>query len=281
MLAQQRSYRRFAAMPDPARVEQIPVERIERGRYQPRRRFDAGAAGLADSIRANGVIEPLLLRPLSVAHPPRYEIVAGERRWRAAQAAGLAAVPAIVREMSDREALEIAIVENVQRESLTIVEEARGLRRLYDEFELTHAEIAERVGKGREAVTHLIRILALPQAVLDLIDAGALSLGHAKCLLGAPASQRDELAREVCANAWTVRQLERAVRKGSGEPPPAVRRDPDVARLEDELGLELAAEVRCEHDHAAGGGVLRIYYHSLDELEGVLDHIRAGKGRRS
>lgn len=262
-----------------ARLE-IPVERIRSGPHQPRRQFDPDALDeLARSIRAHGVVQPVLVRP---AGKDRYELIAGERRWRAAQAAGLDKVPAVVREVTDEAALAIAIVENIQREDLTPLEEARGLARLIEEFEMTHQAVARAVGRSRPAVSNLLRLLELEAEVGRLLDAGELEMGHARTLLGLAGRAQVAAARQVAEQGLTVRQTEELVRRfqeegaaGSGARGKQAGRgkggapDPDLARLETRLGDLIGAEVSIRHGKR-GAGRLTIRYHSLDELDGLL-----------
>ncbi len=258
---------------------EIPVERIRSGPHQPRRQFDPEALDeLARSIRAHGVVQPVLVRP---AGKDRYELVAGERRWRAAQAAGLDKVPAVVREVTDEAALAIAIVENIQREDLTPLEEARGLARLIEEFEMTHQAVARAVGRSRPAVSNLLRLLELEAEVGRLLEAGELEMGHARTLLGLAGRAQVDAARQVAEQGLTVRQTEDLVRsiQEKGEAAGALGKragrgqggapDPDLARLETRLGDLIGAEVSIRHGKR-GAGRLTIRYHSLDELDGLL-----------
>ncbi|HXF65840.1 MAG TPA: ParB/RepB/Spo0J family partition protein, partial [Burkholderiales bacterium] len=187
----------------------LPVDALQPGRMQPRQRMDPEAlAGLAESIKAQGVIEPILVRP---AADGRYEIIAGERRWRAARLAGLASVPALVREVPDRSALAIALIENIQREDLNPLEQAAGVKRLIEEFGMTHAQAAEALGRSRAGVTNLLRLLELAPPVQELVREGRLDMGHARALLALPALRQIELAREAAARQLSVRQVERRV----------------------------------------------------------------------
>ena len=203
----------------------------------------------------------------------RYELVAGERRWRAAQGAGLATVPAVVREVSDKVALSIAIIENIQREDLTPLEEARGVARLVEEFSMTHREVAEAVGRSRPAVSNLLRLLDLNEDVRDRLEAGELEMGHARALLGLAGSAQSEAARLVADRGLSVRQTEALVRRlqsGSGAGEDEEARDPDIGRLETRLGDLIGSEVSIRHGKR-GSGSLVIRYHSLDELDGILE----------
>ena len=266
-----------AAVPDPATATgllELPVELLQRGRYQPRRNMDEETLEeLADSIRSQGVIQPLLVRRLGV---DSYEIVAGERRWRGAQRAGLATVPAVVREVSDEAAMAVALIENIQRQDLNAIEQAMGFQRLLEEFGLTHEEVADSVGRSRAAVTNTLRLLNLTPAVQRLVESGELEMGHARALLGLPEERQLEGARKVVKGGLSVRATEHMVKRMN-----LIRRAPDpgedgsandIRRLEDELSGRIQAKVEIRH----GGrkGRLVIHYHSLDELDGILKRIR-------
>ncbi len=258
-----------------ATVQRIPIDLLQPGRYQPRRNFSPGAlAELTRSIATEGVIQPILVRPLGGTQPQRYEIIAGERRWRAAQAAGLEHVPAIVRDTDDRSTLVQALVENIQREDLNPVETARAVQRLIDEFGLTQQEAAERVGYSRESVSHLLRVLSLAPPVLALLEKGELSLAHAKCLVTLPECQQTQLARRAVNDTLSARALARRVRsataRNTAEPAPA-KRDPDLVRLETRVGELLGAATRVEYDAEHRRGKLSLSFHSLDALQGILE----------
>ncbi len=256
-------------------LRHIPVERIRRGPWQPRRDFDPAALEeLAASIRAQGVLQPVVVRPAGDA----YELVAGERRWRAAQMAGLAEVPAVVREVDDRTAAALALIENIQRRDLNPIEEARGLARLIEEHGLTHQEAAEAVGRSRAAVSNLLRLLELDAEVRDMLERGELEMGHARALLALPPARQREAAARVVARGLSVRETERLVRRLRAAAAPAARpparRDPDVARLEQALSERLGAPVRLEH--RGRGGRIVIRYTSLEELDGILERLGGG-----
>ena len=266
---------------DPDGLRELPIDLLERGRFQPRANIRPESLDeLADSIRAQGLVQPIVVRPLSApggSAETRYEIVAGERRWRAAQIVGLQTIPALVREMPDRAAVAVALIENVQREDLNALEEAGALRRLVSEFDMTHAEAAEAVGRSRVSVSNLMRLLELPDEAKRMLEERALNMGHARALLALddPATLV-ALARRAAQQGWSVRETERAVQRinsgaagGRREP---VAKDPNVRRLETELGDRLGAPVRIEH-RATGGRVV-IRYHSVDELEGIIEHLR-------
>ena len=258
-------------------LRQIPVEQLCRGEYQPR--FDMRQESLddlADSIRAQGIVQPIVVRPLSGDGTARYEIVAGERRWRAAQLAGLDDVPAIVRSIGDEDAIAMALIENIQRENLNPLEECRALERLIREFDLTHAQAATAVGRSRAAVSNLLRLNELADRVKPLVEARDLDMGHARALLAIQDPvQQFAAARQVVDKGLSVRATERFVKR-LREPPR--RKQPaggsaDVRRLETDVADRLGARVRIEH-RARGDGRLVIRYNSLDELDGILAHIR-------
>ena len=256
-------------------LREIPVDLIQPGRYQPRSAMDSEKLGeLADSIRAQGVVQPIVVRPVGAGD---YEIVAGERRWRAAQMAGLHEIPAVVRDVSDQVATAIGLIENVQREDLNPLEEARALNRLLGEFSLTHQEVADAVGRSRVTVTNILRLLELREDVKKLLDTGQLEMGHARALLGLEGTEQSRAAKEVVKRGLSVRETEAMVRrlqkaKGSPKTAPS-REDPDIRRLQDQLSEKLAARVRLQHQ-ASGKGKVVIEYTSLDELEGILRKIR-------
>ena len=251
----------------------LPVDLVRRGKYQPRRVVEESALEeLAQSVRARGIVQPIVVRP---AMGGRFEIVAGERRWKAAQMAGLDEVPAIVRECSDREAAAVALIENIQREDLNPIEEAQGYRTLADEFDLTHQELADTLGRSRPAVSNALRLLDLNDDVRALLERGDLDMGHARALLALSGVAQSEAAAEVARRGLSARATERLVRSKAkrGERAKPATRDPDVARLENELGGRLGAKVRIAHK-AKGTGSITIHYASLDALDGILERIR-------
>ena len=269
-----------SVLPD-GHLKELPVDLLQRGRYQPRIDMrEETLAELAESIRAQGIVQPIVVRPLSRGDggETRYEIIAGERRWRAAQMAGLHTVPAIVKDIPDEAAVAVALIENIQRENLNPLEEARSLKRLTDDFGLTHAEAAEAVGRSRTAVTNLLRLLELPEPVRAMVERRELDMGHARALLGlTSAKQQIELAQRVYREGLSVRDTERAVRRllegaPAARPVASKAPDPDVQRLETQLAETLGAKVSIEH--GAKGGRVVIRYNTLDELEGILAHIR-------
>ena len=258
----------------------LPVEYLQTGEFQPRRHFDPDALqALAQSVREKGVLEPILVRRLD-DQQNRYEIIAGERRWRAAQTAGLHDVPVIVKELDDKEALEIALIENLQREDLTAIEEAEGYRRLMDQFARTQEDLAREIGKSRSHVANTMRLLALPEDVRDKVQDGQLSAGHARALLGA--ENPSGAAAAVMKKALNVRQTEAMVRRerdsGQTSGPRRVAdsdKDPNTAALERDLGNLLGLKV--EIDEKGESGTLTMHYRSLEQLDDVLQRITSGE----
>ena len=254
----------------------MPVDLIQRGRYQPRSDFEPQALQeLADSIQEQGIVQPIVVRRLP--GQDRYEIIAGERRWRAAQMAGLHEVPVLIRNVDDRTAMSVALIENIQRQDLNAIEEATALHRLVSEFGLTHEKVAEAVGRSRAAVSNLLRLLELAEPVRHMVEKHELEMGHARALLALPLEQQPVAARHVAARSMSVRKAEQYV-KGLLAPRPKGaaehrRVDPDVRRLEQDLGERLGTRVVLTHG-SKGGGTVTIHYHSLDELDGILSHIR-------
>jgi len=262
-------------------LRQIPVELLQRGQYQPRldMRQDS-LEDLASSIKAQGVVQPIVARPLQkTGNVQRYEIVAGERRWRAAQLAGLAEIPAVIRDVPDESAIAMALIENIQRENLNPLEEARALDRLIREFDLTHAEAATAVGRSRASVSNLLRLQDLSEKVKPLLEGRQIEMGHARALLGiADAARQFDAARQVVKKGLSVRETEKLVKRllsgGTSEPvKKAASVDADIRRLEIEVSEKLGAKVRVDHS-TKGAGKLVISYNSLDELDGILKHIR-------
>ncbi len=263
-----------ALVAEPSAPASIALSEIHHSRYQPRRHFDdAALAELSRSISAHGLMQPVVLRSRPQGG---YELVAGERRLRAAGLAGLEAVPAVVREVSDEQAAAMALIENVQREDLRPLEEAEALRRLRDEFGLTQQAVADAVGKSREAVANLLRLLNLDPAVRELLDAGALEMGHARALLPLPTAEQIAAAQQTVREKLNVRQTEALVRSllAGDAPPkkPAASKDPDTLALEQRVKERLGAPVSIAHD-AKGAGRVTIRYASLDELDGILSHL--------
>ena len=263
------------------KLTSLPIELLQRGQYQPRvdMRQDT-LEDLAASIRAQGVVQPIVARPLSGGGKQRYEIVAGERRWRAAQMAGLAEIPTVVRQIPDEGAIAMALIENIQREDLNPLEEARALDRLIHEFELTHQQAADAVGRSRAAVSNLLRLLDLADKVKPLLESRRIEMGHARALLSiSNAAKQYEAAQKVSKNGLSVRDTEKLVRrmlKGTAPKKKASARtdgSADIRRLEVDISEKLGARVRIEHT-GKGAGKLVISYNSLDELDGILKHIK-------
>lgn len=254
----------------------LPVERLRPGKYQPRTRMDETSLGeLAASIKTQGVMQPILVRAVdNTPGAERYEIVAGERRWRASQLAGLAEVPVLIRSIPDEQALEMALIENIQRENLNPLEEAQGLQRLIDEFGLTHQQAADAVGRSRPAATNLLRLLQLTVAVQDLLMAGDLDMGHARALLPVSSGQQLALAQRVVQKGLSVRETERLVQQLLN-PPKAVAAkaiDRDLLRLQEELSDGLGASVQIRANKK-GIGKVTIDFASLEQLDGLLGRI--------
>lgn len=255
-------------------LKRLPVERVRPGQYQPRTRMDADALQeLADSIKAQGLVQPIVVRKLSGGE---YELIAGERRWRAAQLAGLHDIPAVVRDIPDQAAAAMSLIENIQREDLNALEEAGALRRLIDEFGLTHQQTAEAVGRSRVAVTNLLRLLELQPEVKALLDAGQFEMGHARALLALQGAKQVEIAKLVAQRQLSVRDTERLIKQvleNTNVEIPAFKPSPDVVRLEQRLADTLGAKVAIRYNRS-GKGKLVIEYNSLDELDGILEHIQ-------
>ncbi len=256
-------------------LRHIPIQQIRPGKYQPRRHWnDEALDELAASIKAQGLIQPVVVRSIG---PNSYELIAGERRWRAAQRASMSEIPALVKDVPEQSVLAMALIENIQRQELTPLEEAQALKRLIDEFDLTHQQAADAVGRSRAAVSNLLRLMELPESIKTMLDEGKLEMGHARCLLTLPASVAEPLALEASRNGWTVRELEEAARraqlapKGKAKTAPAP--DANIANLERELAERFATRVELAH-RRGGKGKLVIHYHSLDELDGILSKVR-------
>jgi ParB family chromosome partitioning protein len=264
-------------------LARIPVDLLQRGRYQPRLDMrPESLQELADSIRAQGVVQPIVVRPLETqraGEPIRYEIIAGERRWRAAQMAGLHEIAAVIRRVPDGAAVAMSLIENIQRENLNPLEEARALDRLIREFDMTHQTAADAVGRSRAAVSNLLRLLELAEEVKALVESRQLEMGHARALLGlAAARQQVEVALLVAKKGLSVRETEALVRRLStardaDEQRELPRTDPNITRLEQDLTDKLGARVHLQHG-TKGRGKLVIAYNSLDELDGILAHIQ-------
>jgi len=257
-------------------LRHLPLDVIKPGRYQPRSVFDPDRLEeLASSIRAQGVVQPVLVRETGEGE---YELIAGERRWRAAQLARIETIPAVVRDVADEITVAMALIENIQREDLNPLEEASALRRLIDDFHMTHQQAADAVGRSRAAVSNLLRLLQLMQEVKDMVDGRLIEMGHARALLSLETDLQLQAAREVVRRKLSVRETEDLVRrlqKPASKPP--VKSDPDIVRLQSRLEEALCAKVRIRH-LASGKGKLVIDYSSPDELEGILAHFRLSDG---
>lgn len=255
-------------------LKHLPIDLIQRGKYQPRRDIEPESLEeLADSIKAQGVMQPIVVRPISA---DRYEIIAGERRWRATQLAGLDSIPAVIRDVPDEAAIAMALIENIQREDLNPIEEAVALQRLQQEFGLTQQQVAEAVGKSRSAVANLLRLLALEPDVRTLLERGDIEMGHARALLALTGAAQSQAARNVAGNGLSVRQTEALVRAqlaAPGKPAPAKALDPNIRQLQNDLAEKVGAKVQIQHS-AKGTGKLVISYGNLDELDGILRHIK-------
>ncbi len=260
-------------------LRNLPVDILQRGRYQPRHEIEPEALQeLADSIKAQGVVQPIVVRPLSSA-PGKYEIIAGERRWRACQLAGVHEIPAVIREVPDQTAMAMALIENIQREDLNPIDESMALQRLIDEFGLTQQETGDAVGRSRPAVANLLRLLTLNTEVKTMLEKGELEMGHARALLAIEGGKQTLIAREVVKKGLSVRETEQLVRKEtqSGDKTNKKKSDPvinpDVDKLQSDLSEKLGAKVQIQYS-AKGKGKLIVQYNSFDELDGILEHIK-------
>jgi ParB family chromosome partitioning protein len=257
-------------------LREIPIDLIQRGRYQPRRDMDPAALQeLADSIRQQGVMQPVVVRAVAEG---RYELIAGERRWRATQLAELDSIPAIIRDVPDEAVIAMALIENIQRENLNPIEEAFALQRLQDEFGLTQNQVAEAVGKSRTTITNLLRLIGLTEDVRTMLEHGDLEMGHGRAMLTLPPELQMQVAKQVVAKSLSVRQTEALVRRFQNQPSDAEKTekpalDPNIRALQDDLSDRLGARVSIAHGKR-GKGKLVIEYSSLDELDGILDHIQ-------
>ena len=267
-------------------LHSLPVDALTAGKYQPRKHWDEDKlAELAESIKAQGVIQPIVVREIADHGGRTYEIIAGERRWRASKQAGLAEVPVVVREVDDRTVVAMALIENIQREDLNPLEEATALQRLIDEFDLTHAQAAEAVGRSRAAVSNLLRLLELPPAIRALVESKRLEMGHARALLTLSPELASKLAADAAEHGWSVREVEhRAQQFALGRVPEGKRAKPakakpqaDIVTLERELSESLNTKVNVLHGRG-GKGRLVIHYSDLDSLEGVLEKLRREAG---
>ncbi|MFT5577679.1 MAG: ParB family chromosome partitioning protein [Paraglaciecola psychrophila] len=257
-------------------LRNLPIELIQSGKYQPRRDMHPEALEeLAQSIKAQGVMQPIVVRAISA---DKYEIIAGERRWRASQIAGLDTIPALLRQVADDAAIAMALIENIQREDLNPMEEAMALSRLQTEFELTHQQVATAVGKSRSTVTNLLRLMSLREEVQRMVEYGDLEMGHAKALLGLPLEHQSSAANTVASKSLSVRQTETLVRSilstlDSPKKKVVAQIDPDILRLQEQLSSKVGVPVDIQHS-AKGKGKLVLKYNSLDELDGILNHIK-------
>jgi ParB family chromosome partitioning protein len=254
-------------------LQSLPIESMQRGKYQPRKDLNPEKLQeLADSIKAQGIIQPIVVRKISFE---KYEIVAGERRWRASQLAGLTQIPVVIKEIDDRTAMAMALIENIQREDLNPLEEAEALKRLLDEFEMTHQLIAEAIGKSRTTVTNLLRLMDLHPDVKKLLLSNHLEMGHARALLSLEGSKQVALANKVIKEGLTVRATERLVKESHADPKNQKIKliDNDTVKLQDELTGKLGAKVTIDHKEN-GSGKLVITYTSLDELDGIIELLK-------
>ncbi len=259
--------------PENVSLLEIPLDSLQRGVYQPRREISPESlTDLAESIKRHGVMQPIVVRRIRGSGADAvYEIIAGERRWRAARLAGLSVIPAIVRELPDELAIALALIENIQREDLSPMEQATALQRFHDEFGMSHQEIAETVGKARATVSNLLRLMSLNEEVKTMLDRGDLDMGHARALLALATAEQSDVARIVVGRELSVRQTEQLIRDRLNPPAEKPQRaaPPDINELERRLAERLGARVELSHN-AKGKGKLVIRYHSLDELDGIL-----------
>jgi ParB family chromosome partitioning protein len=249
----------------------LPIEFLQRGKYQPRKDMNPESLQeLADSIKAQGIIQPIIVRLVS---DNKYEIVAGERRWRAAQIAALAEVPVLIKDIDDRAAMAIALIENIQREDLNALEESEALKRLIDEFSMTHQQVADAVGKSRAMVSNLLRLLDLQNEVKTLLAKGFLEMGHARAILAADAEKQIEIANKVVKQGLTVRATEKLIKDLNTEKKPVIKQvDTDTLRLQQQLSEKIGAKVTINHQQN-GKGKLIFDYASLEELDGIIERI--------
>lgn len=270
-----------ASKPEAGRADgelrQLTVDSIRRGKYQPRIRMRPEALQeLADSIRVQGLVQPIVVRPVDDAAGAAYELVAGERRWRAAQMAGLDRLPALIKPIPDQAAAAMSLIENIQREDLNPLEEANAFHRLIADFDLTHQQVADAVGRSRAAVSNYLRLLELTEPVRQLVNEGKLEMGHARALLSLNGGSQIQAARHVALRRLSVRETERYVKgllAGQVRRSRTVRRDANLSHLEQHIGEILGARVEIQHNRN-GKGRLMIHYTSLDEFDGIIAHIR-------
>ncbi len=262
-------------------LRMLPVDIVSRGRFQPRMGMDSEALEeLANSIKSQGVIQPIVVRPLEGTNT--YEIIAGERRWRATQLAGLHEIPAIIKDVSDQTAMCLGLIENIQREDLNPIDEARALTRLLQEFDMTHDAAAEAVGRSRSSVSNLLRLLDLQVDVQQLLEKGRIEMGHGRAILALELAYQLEIANKVVKQGLSVRATEQLVKKlkdkgakpkGSKKTSTSSRLDPNLRSLQEDLSERLGAAVAIKHGNS-GKGILEIKYNSLDELDGILSRIK-------
>jgi len=258
------------------KLHELPIDMIRSGKYQPRIDMNPERLeSLANSIKSQGIVQPIVVRPLTEKNT--FEVVAGERRWRAAQMAGLDKIPAIIKEIPNESAVVIALIENIQREELNPIEEALAFQRLVDEFDLTHLQVAEAVGRSRTGVTNLLRLLALPDEIKKMLCNGDIEMGHARALLTLPRHDQLEVASIIIGKDLSVRETEKLVRdtleKTNQQSAKQTPINPDVRKLEEDLAAKLGAQVAIKH-RKNGRGKLEISYNNLDELDGILAHIK-------
>ena len=255
-------------------LREILIGNLSPGKYQPRTRMDKEALeGLAQSIQSRGIVQPILVRAISA---DKFEIVAGERRWRAAKIAGLTTIPALVREIADEHALSIGLIENIQREDLNAIEQAAGIKRLIDEFKLTHESAAQAVGRSRAAVTNLLRLLDLAKPVQDMVMDAKLDMGHGRALLALSKSKQVEFAHQIVAKVLSVRDTERMVKQDLAPPKSAktiISASADARHLENALSEKLGTKVAVKADKR-GRGTITVHFHSLEQLDGILERSR-------
>jgi ParB family chromosome partitioning protein len=260
-------------------LKKVPIDQLQRGQYQPRIDMrKESLEELANSIKSQGIVQPIVIRLLPNQTDTKYEIIAGERRWRAAQIAGLSEVPTVIRNISDADAVAMALIENIQREDLNPLEEARALDRLIKEFELTHQEAADAVGRSRAAVSNLLRLMDLPETVANLLINRKIDMGHARALLALKdMSQQISIALLIVKKSLSVRATENYIRNVNNTKKVSIHSrvdvNPDIKRLEIEVSEKLGAKLSIEHK-ARGSGKIVINYNDLDELEGILEHIK-------
>jgi ParB family chromosome partitioning protein len=262
-----------SALNQEGELRTLPIQQIQPGKYQPRRHWnDEALDELAASIKAQGLIQPVVVRELG---KHSYELIAGERRWRAAQRAQMSEIPALIKQVSEAAVPAMALIENIQRQDLTPLEEADALKRLIDDFDLTPQQAADAVGRSRASVSNMLRLTELPESIKKLLDDGKLEMGHARCLLTLEESIAVPLARQASTLGWSVRELEEAARRAQTAPKGKAKsaaRDPNVAALERELAERFATRVELAQGRG-GHGKLVIHYHSNDELDGILQKV--------